>query len=59
MKIVVSEYKKLSPFNCLFSPENKEAKDILKAIGKDYFDKEDLFILQKAGYTITKKNIHK
>ena len=56
MKIVVSEYKKISPFIGLFCAENKTAKMILKLIGKEHFDNKDLFALQKAGYTITKVN---
>jgi len=58
MKIVVNEYKRISPFISLFDACNATGKKILKIIGKQYFDNTDLYALQKLGFKIT-RNTHK
>lgn len=52
MKIVVSEYKKLSPFESLYKPISNDAKTILREMGENYFSTPDLYVLQKLGCII-------
>lgn len=58
MKVVVFEFKKISPFISLFSAQNKFAKILLEAMGKQYFDNTDLYILFKLGCKIEYKKTH-
>ncbi len=55
MKIVVTEYKRTSSFTRFYTAENHLAKEVLKALQKDYFDNTDLYILEKLGFTIIEK----
>lgn len=59
MKIVVIEYKKLSPFWGLYYAHNQTAKKVLKIMGKQYFNNADLFYLQKLGFEIINKNTNR
>lgn len=57
MKIVVMEYKKLSPFESLYEPISIDAKTILREMGKEHFSTKDLYQLHKLGCKI--KYTHK
>lgn len=57
MKIVVSQYKKITPFITLYRVHNQLGRLILNEVGKKYLDTTDLYALQKLGFKITEKII--
>lgn len=59
MKIVIREYKIISPYIRLFSVHNRTGKMVLEIIGKKHLDNTDLYALEKLGFEIIQKHTNR